>query len=494
MMHAESLWPGFSLVGCQSATLNGGLASFDEAQPREATASLVATSPHLDNTFSMLGLGDGFNFRTLYHPKHKQYVDSLSLGQPFQVMTEPVYSMNSGTMTSHQSQPQTSIQNLAVSGPLTSSITQPSSTSTTGVASPYQFLQLPSTRYPAVSHQVASHNSQGTMANTGFPTYGFRMYNGPAGTTPAPGSPFTVAQQTGSKELMHASTITAALVVSPRSVDTPIIVFFLFSDLPAELRAKIWKLNLPNGRVIEIKQKRIQRRWIEEQGKGKRQVFYDKDTRFVSNSVAPINLAICKEAREEALRSYVASFPTNRSPGQIYVNFKIDTIIFDNTNYFPRGKNSKSILTYEFSQIRYLMINYGSGDKMSKPAIFKALTNLEELSIAIDSRSGIQRVKDPLQVAPYYPVPSCTYSDTLPKLKAKLQQTYDSSSNDKENRKKIAISYAEILVDQVAKYMIEGKAPTDVMFGLTLAEAADMGLTYHGVWTSLPQPVFHSCG
>lgn len=93
--------------------------------------------------------------------------------------------------------------------------------------------------------------------------------------------------------------------------------FHPFPRLPLELRLQIWNLALPGPRVVQV---------IE--AKKRHMLTRQASYHWTSNSPSPILLRVCKESREEALRTYTAAFGRNENDGRVYVDFDKDTVFF----------------------------------------------------------------------------------------------------------------------------------------------------------------------
>lgn len=96
-----------------------------------------------------------------------------------------------------------------------------------------------------------------------------------------------------------------------------------FTRLPAELRWKIWALNLPGPRVVSI-------RCGSEPLSPARGP--DRHSSLLSGCTSPapipVNLHVCHESRSEALRRYRPSFGIARQPGQILFDPDEDVLYF----------------------------------------------------------------------------------------------------------------------------------------------------------------------
>ncbi|KAF7872387.1 hypothetical protein EAF04_003308 [Stromatinia cepivora] len=93
---------------------------------------------------------------------------------------------------------------------------------------------------------------------------------------------------------------------------TNAVTFLKFKNLSAELRNMIWKLSLPEARIVDI--------------------IYDKDQdKYLSfHSKAPSLLHTTREARCVAQKFYNLCFPTQSNPANIYIRFDRDVIYFAN--------------------------------------------------------------------------------------------------------------------------------------------------------------------
>jgi hypothetical protein len=99
--------------------------------------------------------------------------------------------------------------------------------------------------------------------------------------------------------------------------------FTLFPELPLELRLKIWSFITPGPRTVSIKYKGLSFYSI---GKG-----FSAAAGWRSPDPVPIILHICRESRNEALKSYQLAFGSYLHPGRIYFDFSKDTLRFGNS-------------------------------------------------------------------------------------------------------------------------------------------------------------------
>ncbi|KAJ5054391.1 uncharacterized protein L3040_000666 [Drepanopeziza brunnea f. sp. 'multigermtubi'] len=98
---------------------------------------------------------------------------------------------------------------------------------------------------------------------------------------------------------------------------TSLTEFPLFSDLPSELRLKIWGMTIHNPRVVHIScQKAINK-------------LRREPTRYVEaffSITPPAAINVCHESRFEALATYKKYFQTEHSPNYVYLALDQDTI------------------------------------------------------------------------------------------------------------------------------------------------------------------------
>ena len=93
-----------------------------------------------------------------------------------------------------------------------------------------------------------------------------------------------------------------------------------FSQLPPELRLRIWQYSLPRGRVVPI---RFESRSEDEIRFSSRQL----PSGCLSSAQIPPNLHVCHEARSEAVRHYDLSFGVCGGEGQVFFN-PLDDILY----------------------------------------------------------------------------------------------------------------------------------------------------------------------
>ena len=133
-----------------------------------------------------------------------------------------------------------------------------------------------------------------------------------------------------------AVTITMDTVMT----DPDIPVFHLFPKLPVEIRRKIWALNLPGPRLVEV---------VERNGK------------FYGCAYSITNFKVCRESRNEALKTHPLSFSVDYEPPLIAFNFEMDTLLLarklqdeDNHIWFRRHCDER-----ELARVKSLMVDAG---------------------------------------------------------------------------------------------------------------------------------------
>ncbi|KAG6212822.1 hypothetical protein E4U35_000043 [Claviceps purpurea] len=98
----------------------------------------------------------------------------------------------------------------------------------------------------------------------------------------------------------------------------------LFSQLPPELRLKIWKLNLPTTRVVPMSCS-VASPSLRDAPLCTTNQFFAGCT---SDASVPVNLHVCAESRADALKHFQPSFGFARLPGHIYFNPASDILYF----------------------------------------------------------------------------------------------------------------------------------------------------------------------
>jgi len=98
----------------------------------------------------------------------------------------------------------------------------------------------------------------------------------------------------------------------------PSSVFTLFTNLPSELRIKIWKHSSPPPRVVPVR-------------------FQRNSGQYTSNSAPPTMLHVSSESRSIFLSNYTKLMLSPKYNSIVFVNFDIDTIFFDSLDCSPDG-------------------------------------------------------------------------------------------------------------------------------------------------------------
>ncbi|TQV91440.1 hypothetical protein IF1G_09939 [Cordyceps javanica] len=108
------------------------------------------------------------------------------------------------------------------------------------------------------------------------------------------------------------------------SADTaaPPATFSLFSQLPTELRLRIWNYNLPGTRIVPV------RCGADDLSLGAPPMSSLAATGCTTTTPNPANLNICVESRAEAVKSYHRCFGFVGTPGHIYFDPYRDVLYF----------------------------------------------------------------------------------------------------------------------------------------------------------------------
>lgn len=99
---------------------------------------------------------------------------------------------------------------------------------------------------------------------------------------------------------------------------TSLTLFPRFSDLPSELRLKIWALAIHDPRMVDLSCKK----GIDNLKRGPKR-FVEA---FLSTTPRPSTLSVCRESRCEALSTYKAYFQTSHAPNVVYLALGQDTV------------------------------------------------------------------------------------------------------------------------------------------------------------------------
>ncbi len=105
----------------------------------------------------------------------------------------------------------------------------------------------------------------------------------------------------------------------------PSPIFTLFTNLPSELRIKIWKHSFPAPRVVPVR-------------------FQRDSGQYTSNSAPPTLLHVSSESRSILLSTYTKLMLSPKYNSIVFVNFDIDTIFFDSLDCSPDGDLSLDLV------------------------------------------------------------------------------------------------------------------------------------------------------
>jgi hypothetical protein len=137
---------------------------------------------------------------------------------------------------------------------------------------------------------------------------------------------------------------------------TNLKLFTLFSELPTELRLKVWTLSLPAPRIVVLKYNYAP----SDQSHGPS---HDQAMRgCTSPTLIPSNLHINREARNEALLSYNLSFNIHHERAKIFFNPAIDILYFGpKEGYLDSFKQftdaSSMIVKSELAKVKRLAVH-----------------------------------------------------------------------------------------------------------------------------------------
>jgi hypothetical protein len=132
--------------------------------------------------------------------------------------------------------------------------------------------------------------------------------------------------------------------------------FTCFERLPVEVQIMIWKLSLPGGgpRIILV--------------------YYDEFfSQFRSSVKPPAALSFCSGSRAAALSRYHLSFGCFTSPGQIYIDFNIDTVLLacDGitrtafTTFFASAKGVDLLKSFAICRNFFLLWRYSQWGRLT---------------------------------------------------------------------------------------------------------------------------------
>lgn len=137
----------------------------------------------------------------------------------------------------------------------------------------------------------------------------------------------------------------------PTTNSASCVDFPLFSQLPQELRLKIWKMTTEDSRVVLIQETVTLQR-----GRG-----------FTSPTPIPAVLHACSEAREVALKNYLLCSPAHSDhgvvglPARVYFNLHCDTVYYGKDWPSGAGRYRPCVHTFGGNEYRpnYLACSFG---------------------------------------------------------------------------------------------------------------------------------------
>src|SRR5437868_3062690 len=94
--------------------------------------------------------------------------------------------------------------------------------------------------------------------------------------------------------------------------------FESFTNLPSELRIKIWKFGFPEPRVVPVR-------------------FNRASQQYTSTSAPPALVHACSQSRSIFLETYTKLILSPRYTSTVFIDFAHDTIFFDNLDCSPDG-------------------------------------------------------------------------------------------------------------------------------------------------------------
>lgn len=172
--------------------------------------------------------------------------------------------------------------------------------------------------------------------------------------------------------------LVAAPSIGPGSVVKPIKCFELFNNLPAEIRAQIWSLNLPGPCIVEVKLR-----------PGKKVLLGNLSFFQCTKNPQIANLAVCQESRYEALKVFSLAFQDRMSPSRLIVNFSTDTVFFNCVRLVPRS--SSSTLYSTLCQITRLALKNDTAKNIMK-GFFACFPCLQEIILLVDGRNTLSKL------------------------------------------------------------------------------------------------------
>ncbi|KAI0459995.1 hypothetical protein F5B21DRAFT_205126 [Xylaria acuta] len=111
--------------------------------------------------------------------------------------------------------------------------------------------------------------------------------------------------------------------------------FTKFSDLPPELRIKIWQFAMPEARTVVIKSPYTRHKHIPTSLDEALPQAHDDEETWQSTTQIPALLHVNAEARYEALKHYSLSLGVGKGQPRVYIDFERDTIFFGGAELEP---------------------------------------------------------------------------------------------------------------------------------------------------------------
>lgn len=116
--------------------------------------------------------------------------------------------------------------------------------------------------------------------------------------------------------------------------------FYPFLKLHEDIRNRVWALNLPGPRLVEV---------IWKEG--------DKEDGWYTNAPIIANLSVCRDSRTEALKTHKLSFPCDASPARISFNFDTDTLLLGRKMVDTHRTFKKERHGTDLEKVQYLMVD-----------------------------------------------------------------------------------------------------------------------------------------
>jgi hypothetical protein len=124
--------------------------------------------------------------------------------------------------------------------------------------------------------------------------------------------------------------------------------FHEFVKLPQLIRNKIWVLNLPGPRLVEV-------------------IFKANEEEWYTNAPVIVNLSVCRESRVEALKTHPLSFACYGARAMIPFNFETDTLFLGTKMRDTQAFFKKHRVGQDLAKVQFLMVDERlDWDKRSK--------------------------------------------------------------------------------------------------------------------------------